>query len=205
MNNSEVPVKKKSIIKYILLGIDALVIIGLVFMYFNKYLNGKEITDTSEYQFKEFKYNFPQNISFTVDNHDNMVLTTDEWTASIDILGDSDNYILTHIESMIDDYGERFKNLSTDYITISTSTLAIIRYTKENKNGMIGYFKTFREPFIYEVVLHNVDNSFDTEPYKEIYSYLMDGIYVETPNVDYNYVKIFQLKIIQVYIAIKNV
>ena len=184
MNNNKNDLKKKKIsMKTIVIIIDIIVIIGIIISIV--LTNNRQKDDNVSYiqRFKCFVYNIPGKLNYKVDANDTLIIKNQNWLASMDIIGDRQDYILSHKEILGKALEYEYGNINIKEETIDNVSVLIYEYKKENETGMICYFKSLTEPYIYEVTLQNVDGSYNTTALSTIISILMTGNY-DPPEVE---------------------
>lgn len=187
MNNNENSIKKKNIsIKTVVIMIDIIVIIGVIISII--LTNQRKKNDDISYiqRFKCFIYNIPGKLNYKVDANDTLIISTKDWLASIDIIGDRQNYILNHKEILGELLENEYGTISIKEEIIDNTPVLIYEYKKEHETGMICYFKSLTEPYIYEITLQNVDGSYNKDSLSTLISIVMNGNYNPSEVEDYD-------------------
>ena len=176
--------KKKLGFKEIIIIIDVVVALFIAISLTMKVIRhnkqNNEIAPNNQYnlQFKGFSYNVPDNINFREDG-EIISLEADNWKAEFYFLGDPDNITFDYHDRIKDIFISSGEHQITEIKdeTIEGIPFAIYEYNDDGTNGLVCYFKTTVEPFVYEIQLHNKDNSLNREPLKIISKFLNEGVY----------------------------
>lgn len=176
MDNS-IPKRKISIFKLLLIITDIIVLIGFIitFVVWNKN-HMEEKNNYQKFEYKNFTFNIPNDIKYSVIDEKKFKLESDNYEAIIETYLDKNQDMFKYRDKYYQILLNNGLNVDKSNEIVIGETPVLVYQKYDTRNSVLCYFND-SSPFAHEVEIFNNDNSFSTDYLESIMYILMSADY----------------------------